>query len=114
NLKWDLAIAPLEDTLFNRYKSDIKFLDYSALGIATLCSRVRAYDGSVRHQVTGYLAENDPQAWYEGLEHMLQDDEGRVGMASQAQEYVFSERTLQRRASEWWEAMKTILDSSPR
>ena len=114
NLKWDLAIAPLEDTSFNRYKSDIKFLDYSALGIATICSRVRAYDGSVRHQETGYLAENEPQAWYEGLEHMLQDDEARMEIASRAQEYVFSERTLQRRASEWWEAIETILDSSIR
>jgi len=33
NAVWDLAIAPLEDTPFTCCKSDLKFLDYSALGI---------------------------------------------------------------------------------
>jgi len=33
NIFWDFAIAPLEKNEFTRCKSDIKFLDYSALGI---------------------------------------------------------------------------------
>ena len=64
-LRWDLAIAPLEDNPFSRCKSDIKFLDYGALSIAGIYSRVPAYKQTVRHLETGYLAENTPEAWAE-------------------------------------------------
>ena len=33
---WDIGIAPLADTPFNRCKSPIKTLDYAALGLAVL------------------------------------------------------------------------------
>jgi hypothetical protein len=43
---WDIGIAPLADTAFNRGKSAIKALDYAALGLAVLASDVPAYRGS--------------------------------------------------------------------
>ncbi len=36
----DIAIVPLEDTRFNRHKSDIKFLECASEGVACLMSRV--------------------------------------------------------------------------
>jgi len=71
---WDLAIAPLEDGPFTRCKSDIKFLDYSLLGLAGIYSRVPVYVETVRHLETGYLAENQVDAWYAALKRLLDDE----------------------------------------
>jgi len=108
NLRWDFGIAPLEDTGFNHSKSDIKFLDYSALGIAGVYSKVPAYIQTVRHLKTGYLTENTPEAWVEAMECMLTDDDLRQELALRAQNYVFSERTLEHCSSKWLVAIQEI------
>ena len=41
--KCDIFIAPLLDNLFNRCKSQIKFLEYSVLGVAGVFSRLEPY-----------------------------------------------------------------------
>lgn len=43
SLKIDIALAPLEDNLFNRCKSNIKMLEYAALGIPCIYSNVTPY-----------------------------------------------------------------------
>lgn len=109
NVKWDLAIAPLEENAFTRCKSDIKFLDYSILGIPGVYSRGPVYGGTVRHLETGYLAANDTRGWTEALRLLLTDDSLRLGMAKKAQEYTFSTRTLCTRAADWREAIFSIV-----
>ncbi len=112
NMRWDLGIAPLEDSVLNQYKSDIKFLDYSALGIPGIYSRVPAYQGTVRDGENGRLVPNTPEAWAEALEFMLTDDRLRDEMAGRAQEYVFGERTLEHRATDWRKAILEIWGST--
>src|SRR5262249_34131421 len=105
NIKWDIAIAPLSDTRFTRCKSDIKFLDYGALGIAGIYSKVEPYQGTVRHLETGYLAPNSVSAWGQALELLLNDDRLRNHIAHRARDYVFSKRTLACCATLWREAI---------
>ncbi len=81
NLSWDVGIAPLEDTIFNRCKSDIKFLDYSALGVPGIYSRVPSYKETIHHLETGYLVENTPSAWTEALAELLTNNELRTQLA---------------------------------
>jgi processive 1,2-diacylglycerol beta-glucosyltransferase len=109
NVEWDLAIAPLNDDDFTRCKSDIKFLDYSAIGIAGIYSRVAPYENTVSHLQTGYLADNRTQDWVEAFQCMLSDDSLRRGIARQAQDYVFSTRTLEHCAKNWRDAILAIL-----
>ena len=108
NARWDLGIAPLEDDPFTRCKSDIKFLDYSALGIAGIYSRVSAYENTVSHRQTGYLADNYTEDWVEAFQCMLSDDSLRQDIARQAQDYVFSTRTLEHCAKNWRNAVLGI------
>jgi glycosyltransferase involved in cell wall biosynthesis len=109
NLSWDVGIAPLENTIFNRCKSDIKFLDYSALGIPGIYSRVPSYEGTVYHLETGYLVENTVSAWTEALDELLSNNELRSQLAINAQEYVFTKRTLLQGAIHWREAIFSII-----
>ncbi|MEA5582847.1 glycosyltransferase [Nodularia harveyana UHCC-0300] len=111
NVQWDLAIAPLEDNLFTRCKSDIKFLDYSALAIPGIYSDVPSYQNTIRHLETGYLAENHPQAWIKAFDSLLNDHILRQKLAKQAQEYVLSTRTLKHCAQDWQDAILAIINT---
>jgi glycosyltransferase involved in cell wall biosynthesis len=112
HVRWDLAIAPLEDTPFTRCKSDLKFLDYGALGIPGVFSRMPVYDATVRHLETGYLAENTPEAWSAGLRQMLDDDALRRRIGSNAREYVARYRTLATCADRSADAVMEIIRAS--
>jgi glycosyltransferase involved in cell wall biosynthesis len=105
-LAWDVALAPLRDTPFGRCKSDIKFLDYSAIGAAGVYSRGPAYGGSVRHEETGWLVEDEPSAWEEALDRLLGDDALRVRIAGDATRYLHAERVLARCGRRWLGALE--------
>ncbi|BAY62449.1 glycosyltransferase-like protein [Calothrix brevissima NIES-22] len=110
NIKWDLAIAPLEDNSFTRCKSDIKFLDYSALGIPGIYSHVAPYENTIRHLETGYLTQNNPQAWLEAFDCMLNDEVLRINLAKNAQQYVLTNRTLKHCAQNWKDAILAVVN----
>ena len=99
--QWDIAIAPLADTPFRRCKSDIKFLDYAAIGAAAVLSDVGPYPATVRHGETGWLVENTSAAWVDALERLIADAELRRHLAEGARRYLFDERVLARRAGDW-------------
>jgi processive 1,2-diacylglycerol beta-glucosyltransferase len=108
-LRWDIAIAPLEDTAFSRCKSDIKYLDYSALGVVGIYSRVPAYASTVRHLDTGWLAENTPTAWGTALQCLLDDEALRNRLAHRAACHLRDERTLEKCAWRWPDALERLL-----
>ena len=105
NLRWDVAIAPLEDDAFTRCKSDLKYLDYGALGIPGVFSDVRPYRDTVRHRETGLLAANDERAWSEALEEIVSDAALRGRLAASARAEVHGSRMLRTNAVRWREAL---------
>ena len=56
---WDIGIAPLADTPFNRCKSAIKALDYAAIGLPVLASDRAVYRGSLADGPGGWLLPDD-------------------------------------------------------
>ena len=110
NVQWDFAIAPLQNNEFNRCKSDIKFLDYSAIGIPGIYSRMPTYEDSVSHLETGYLAENSSAAWEKAIDYMVLNGPGRNDLAQRAKNYVMVKRTLQQNAVNWREAIISIAE----
>ena len=45
SLNLDLALAPVEDNLFNRCKSNLRLMEYGSCGIPVICSDVECYRG---------------------------------------------------------------------
>jgi glycosyltransferase involved in cell wall biosynthesis len=111
-LGWDIAISPLQATRFNHCKSDIKFLDYSAIGAAGIFSRVPAYQSTVQHAETGLLVENDSAAWEEALEALLSDGDLRMHVAGNATKTLYEQRTLEQCAQHWWSALDSLLEGA--
>ncbi len=108
-IHWDIAISPLRETPFTRCKSDIKFLDYAAIGAAGIFSQTLAYSSTVHHREDGWIAENSPQAWEEALETLIQDNALRLKIARNASHYLYSERILAQRATDWVNIVERLI-----
>jgi processive 1,2-diacylglycerol beta-glucosyltransferase len=107
---WDIALAPLRIDEFNACKSDIKFLDYSALAIPGVFSRGPSYDTSVLHGKTGLLSRNETDKWVQNLEQLIESRKLREEIGSQAQEYLLSKRILKKNIIKWKDALENISD----
>ena len=79
-----IGLAPLLSTPFNQGKSFIKFLDIAAMGGVGIYSNRYPYTEVVRHAENGLLVEDDPSAWREGLQQLLEDPAATARMAQQA------------------------------
>lgn len=108
-LRWDVAIAPLEETPFARAKSDLKYLDYALLGAAGVYADATPYRDSVVDGTTGLLRPLTPEAFRLALEELLDDEGLGERIAAEAEARVRATRTLATRAREWPDAIETLL-----
>lgn len=68
-----IALVPLDDSEFNRAKSDIKWLEYSAAGIPGIYSDIEPYRAAISHGKDGWLVQNTPQAWKTAISSLVDD-----------------------------------------
>ena len=78
----DIGIAPLRDNDFNRAKSNLRWLENSALKIPTVCSNVRPFAESVK-EGEGYLCSTK-QDWYAKLKDLILHPELREAIGLNA------------------------------
>jgi hypothetical protein len=58
----DLALLPLADTVFNRYKSDLKLIECAGAGVVPICSRVVYADNPLHHDFAAFADTADEYA----------------------------------------------------
>ena len=96
----DIAIAPLRDMEFNRYKSNIKWYEYSALKIPTVAVNLPPYSDEIEHGVTGLLySGNDEFVKYISL--LIDDPLKRFEIANNAYKWVKENRFIDKTTREW-------------
>jgi len=86
-IDFDIGLAPLVPTIFNRSKSHIKALEYAALGIPVIASDVGPYRDFVIDGVTGFLVRRDHE-WEQRLRELTQDHAMREEMGLKAREHA--------------------------
>lgn len=99
-IDYTVGVAPLADTLFNRSKSDIKFLELAALGIPTVASDVPAYNRTIQRGWNGFLVKNDHE-WGRVLKASADDPEFFWKAGDRARDYVVRSRTTSHTAPMW-------------
>jgi len=103
----DIFIAPLLDSMFNRCKSPLKFLEYSTLGVPGVYSRIPPYEGVVKHAENGFLASTEHE-WETLLSRLIEDAELRSRVGEQAQLTVRRDWLLSEHGQEWAEQLVKI------
>jgi glycosyltransferase involved in cell wall biosynthesis len=81
--RFDIGIAPLVDNSFNRAKSNLRWLEYSAMGIPTIASPVSHFVQTIRDGDTGLLARNDKE-WYQQIVRLVSEPGYRENVGSNA------------------------------
>lgn len=95
---FDIALAPAGDTNFYRAKSDLRWLESSALGMP-LIADPHVYP-DIEHGVTGFHAATAAEAGE--LMRMLVDDEAlRRQVGEQARDYVVANRSMPVAVQQW-------------
>ena len=89
---YDIAIAPLKDTDFNRAKSNIKWMEAAMLKIPMVASDVDPYK-CITHGFNGYLASNQEQ-WVRYLELLIENEQKRVEIGENAYQIVVENWTI--------------------
>jgi len=104
----DIFIAPLRDNQFNKTKSALKFLEYSALGVPGVYSAMEPYDQVVVHGTNGYLAASQAD-WEKHLLQLIEHQELRVQIAQQAQKTLTDNWLLSHHYVEWLAAYQSAI-----
>ncbi|MFC2055509.1 glycosyltransferase, partial [Chloroflexota bacterium] len=97
---FDIFIAPLANNLFNQCKSHLKFLEYSALGVPGVYSRITPYENIVIHGENGYLASTQDE-WERYLRTLIENPALRTQIGINAQETVRSKWMLSQHVNLW-------------
>ena len=88
----DIALLPLNDTEFNRAKSDLKFIEAAGNGAAVLAAPT-VYAATVRDGETG-LIYHSPKEFAQKLDLLIRRADLRRGLAENAYRYVAEHRLL--------------------
>lgn len=91
SLNLDLAIAPLEENRFNECKSNLRLLEYGALGWPVVCSDILCYRGDL--PVT--RVKNQASAWIEAIRMHLADLDATQEAGDRLREAVLGDWMLQ-------------------
>lgn len=86
-IDFNIGLAPLVPSVFNRSKSHIKALEYAALGIPVIASDVGPYRDFVVDGVTGFLVSRDHE-WEQRLRDLVNDHDMREAMGAKAREHA--------------------------
>ncbi len=101
---FDIGLAPLRPTPFNDAKSDIKLLEYAALGIPAIVSDTGPYARAVADGAPALTAV-DHSDWTARLAELLDDAEARAQLGKAAREWATG-RTIEGNAWRWVEAYR--------
>ncbi len=85
---YDIGLAPLPDEPYYRSKSNNKFREYGACGIAGIYSQNEVYADCVEHEVSGLLVANEASGWHDAIERLIEDEALRAGIRQRAREFV--------------------------
>ena len=103
SLNLDLALAPLEQNLFNDCKSNLRLLEYGVCGFPVICTDTKAYAG---YLPCTRVRENSAEQWLQAIRMHLADPQASYRQGDALREvvlrdYVLTARHLQHWANAW-------------
>jgi hypothetical protein len=102
---YDIALAPAGDSSFYRGKSDLRWLEASAIGLPLIADPVVYPD--IEHGVTGFHAST-PAEMGEILRELVADEPLRKRVGAAAKQYVTEHRSAKVSAEQWATVLREV------
>ena len=109
NSDWDIGIIPLLNTEFNKCKSELKYIEFAALGIPVVASDISVYSDTIQNGVNGYLSGNEDE-WVDKLSILIEDPILRNGIVNNARDDIMENYNLKSRVDQWDDIFKRLLE----
>lgn len=118
---FDIALAPLADVVFNRCKSNLKFLEYAACGIPVIASAVEPYAKTIKDGDTGLLIPastskkgSASKLWYNAIKSLVTNEQLRRTLADNAKFFVKQNYDMSVRVHDWFDVYKEVIERNRR
>ena len=110
---FDIALAPLVDCNFNRSKSNLRWLEASAMRLPCVASDISHFSQTVRNGVDGILVKpNDLDHWEAVLELLIKDEVYREAIGREAGKRVRKDFNVKKNAAKYFRLIKTLLNTT--
>ena len=106
-----ISLLPLKDNIFNRSKSDLKFIECAGNGSVVLASPT-VYANTVKDGENGFIF-HDVDEFYTKLKILINNEQKRCEMAEKAYDYVKHNRLLSQHYEERWDWYKELIARLP-
>lgn len=106
-IDWDIAVAPLENTKINQSKSNLKYLEYTALNIPCIYSDIGPYK-EIGEKNTGIVVNNTTEEWENALIDLIEDNEIYETILKNAREDVRKNYMVENASLIWKQILNKI------
>lgn len=114
-LDLDFAVIPLADMGFNYGKSPIKWIEMAALRVPAITSYIGPYREmmDIVPENGIFIDDNDPEAWQQAIDVMVEEREFREAMGRQAHRSVRERFDINVQYPLWVKAYEEVLRGDP-
>lgn len=110
---FDFGLAPLVDCNFNRSKSNLRWLEYSAMSIPTIATDISHFTQSITPFEDGLLIkDNDLNKWKEAIELMISDKNLREAIGRRAYKRVKKDFNVKNNAPKYLRLLKKLANTT--
>lgn len=106
---FDIGLAPIQEDIFHRSKTNNKFREYGACGVAGIYSDVDVYSNCVQHESTGLLVANSTASWYDSIARLIEDPDLMQKLQKQSRDYVRRHYSQEQFESFSWEVIQRLV-----
>lgn len=105
----DILLAPLKNTNFNHYKSELKFIEAGFTNTAIIASGVIPYSNFGKDNIDCLLVkDNTPKGWAKAIKKLINNDDLRIGLAKNNMEKILNDRNLEKITEKRYEFLNKI------
>lgn len=107
----DILIVPLEDSIYTRCKSSIKYIETSSAKIPGVYQDIRQYAEIIEDGKNGFLAKTEDE-WYEKIKKLIDDKELRKNIGEEAYKTTKENWTINQHVEDYAKFFSDILTES--
>ncbi len=106
---WNIGFAPLMPTEANQSKTNNKYREYGACGIAGIYSQLAPYTNCVQHRQTGLIVDHSLESWYSALVELIENPQFSQFLGINAEQDIRKNHSIETALPQW----QAFFDSIP-